>query len=248
MWRIWLVSLLAGCTAFAAQPEAREWKAPGGAIVKYRWSAPKNPEPGKTYPLVLFLHGSGERGSDNTAQLRFGVLPILKTAEKLGQPCFLIAPQCPDDRWWSPMDPKFKKLTAADKPNDLLDPIVALVNDVMARYPVDPNRLYVTGLSMGGFATWDLLGRMPGKIAAAVPICGGGDPSLAARFKDVPIHAFHGEVDSEVPVAATREMIAALEKAGGKPKATYYPGVDHVSWIQTYDNPELIRWIFAQRK
>jgi predicted peptidase len=248
MWRIWLISLWAGCIAQAAQPEAREWKAPGGSVVKYRWSAPTNPEPGKTYPLVLFLHGSGERGSDNTAQLRHGVMPILKAAEKLGQPCFLIAPQCPEERLWSPIDPEGKKLTAADRPNEILDPIVALINDTLARCPVDPSSLYVTGISMGGFGVWDLLGRMPGKIAAAVPICGGGDPSLAARFKDVPIHAFHGELDSAVPVAATREMIAALEKAGGKPKVTIYPGVDHVCWIETYDDPELYRWIFAQRK
>jgi predicted peptidase len=248
MWRIWLISLWAGCIAHAVQPEAREWKSPGGSVVKYRWSAPANPEPGKTYPLVLFLHGSGERGSDNTAQLRHGVMPILKAAEKLGQPCFLIAPQCPEDRMWSPIDPEGKKLTAADQPNEMLDPIVALINDTQAKYPVDPNRLYVTGISMGGFGIWDLLGRMPGKIAAAVPICGGGDPTLAARFKDVPIHAFHGELDSAVPVAATREMIAALEKAGGKPKVTIYPGVDHVCWIQAYDDPELYRWLFAQRK
>ncbi len=248
MWRVWLISLWAGCVAQAVQPEAREWKAPGGSVVKYRWSAPINPEPGKTYPLVLFLHGSGERGSDNTAQLRHGVMPILKAAENLGQPCFLIAPQCPEDRWWSPIDPEGKRLSAAGRPNEMLDPIIALINDTLSKYPVDPDRLYVTGISMGGFGVWDLLGRMPGKIAAAVPICGGGDPSLAARFKDVPIHAFHGELDSAVPVAATREMIAALEKAGGKPKVTIYPGVDHVCWVQVYDDPELYRWIFAQRK
>ncbi|MEY3895244.1 MAG: hypothetical protein RLZZ214_763 [Verrucomicrobiota bacterium] len=248
MWRIWLVVLLTGCTGIREETDAHEWKSPGGTTVKYRLSKPKNPQPGKTYPLVLFLHGAAERGSDNSAQLRHSVLPILRGAEKLGQPCFLIAPQCPDDRFWSQISPDFKSLAAADEPNDLLDPIVALVDHIMATYPVDPARFYVTGLSMGGFATWDLLGRMPDKIAAAVPICGGGDSSLAARFKHVPIHAFHGEDDDEVPVAATREMIAALEKAGGKPKMTIYPGVDHFSWEQTYDNPELIRWIFAQRK
>jgi predicted peptidase len=101
---------------------------------------------------------------------------------------------------------------------------------------------------MGGYATWDLLGRVPGKIAAAVPICGGGDPALAEKFKDVPIHAFHGEADPTVPVKSTKDMITALEKAGGKPKATYYPGVQHDSWTQTYNDPEVIRWMFGQRK
>jgi predicted peptidase len=248
MMRIAAASIWAVCLAQAAQPEAREWKAPDGSVVRYRWSAPAKPEPGKLYPLVLFLHGSGERGSDNTAQLLHGVLPILEAADKLGQPCFLIAPQCPEELWWSPIDPEGKQLTAADEPNGLLDPTVALITEILAKNPIDPKRLYVTGISMGGFGVWDLLGRIPEKIAAAVPICGGGDPSLADRFKDVPIHAFHGELDSAVPVAATREMIAALEKAGGKPKLTIYPGVDHVCWTETYADLELYRWLFAQRK
>ncbi len=248
MWHILLLSFAAACIAHAMPPEAREWKSPGGSTVKYRWSAPAKPEPGKFYPLILFLHGSGERGSDNKAQLAHGVLPILEAAEKLGQPAFLIAPQCPEDQWWSPIDTEGKFLTAATQPNAQLDPIIALVEEIMAKHPVDPRRFYVTGISMGGFATWDLLGRMPGKIAAAVPICGGGDPSLAARFKDVPIHAFHGELDTAVPVAATREMITALEKSGGKPKVTIYPGVDHLCWTRTYEDLDLYRWIFAQRK
>lgn len=234
--------------AFGGQPEARAWKAPNGTTVKYRYFAPAKLQPGKTFPLVLFLHGSGERGSDNTAQLRHGVNPILAGAKKLGEPCFLIAPQCPADQWWAPIDFKSMRLSAADQPNAKLEALLALVDQTMKNQPVDRKRFYVTGLSMGGYGTWDLLGRAPEKIAAAVPICGGGDPSLAARFKDVPIFAFHGEKDSEVPVAATRNMIAALKRAGGNPKVTYYPGVDHVSWTMTYDNPAVIRWMFAQRR
>lgn len=248
MRKILLASLLGTGCVLAAPPEAREWKGPGGTILKYRWSAPETLQPGKTYPLVLFLHGAGERGRNNTSQLRHGVTPILESAQKLGQPCFLIAPQCPTASWWSPIDKKFKRLSAANEPNPLLESVIALVDDVMANNPVDAKRFYVTGLSMGGFATWDLLGRVPEKIAAAVPVCGGGDPSLAVRFKDVPIHAFHGELDSEVPVAATQLMISALQKAGGKPMVTYYPGVDHDCWTQTYDKIELIRWMFDQRR
>jgi predicted peptidase len=234
--------------ASASQPVAREWKAPDGSLVRYRWSEPGKIEPGRRYPLVLFLHGSGERGDDNRIQVRHGVRPILDAARRLGEPCFLIAPQCPDERWWSPMDAQFKHLVAARQPNPLLDPVLALVDEIMATRPVDPRRFYVTGLSMGGFATWDLLGRVPDKIAAAIPICGGGDPSLAASFKHVPIHAFHGEIDPEVPVSATREMIAALRKAGGEPKVTYFPDEGHVCWPQVYDNIEVIRWLFAQRR
>lgn len=239
---------LLGSSALAAPPEAREWKAPNGTVVKYRHIAPEKTAAGKTYPLVLFLHGAGERGDDNTAQLKHGISAILEGAERLGEPCFLIAPQCPADQWWAPIDHGTMRLSAAGKPNPLLDAVLALVDDTMKRQPVDPKRFYVTGLSMGGFGTWDLLGRVPEKIAAAVPICGGGDPSLAARFKDVPIWAFHGEADPTVPVKSTKDMIAALEKAGGKPKSTFYPNVPHDSWTRTYADPEVIRWIFAQRK
>ena len=245
---ILIASLLGGAAALGAEPEAREWKAPDGTVVKYRWSAPETLEAGKTYPLVLFLHGAGERGDDNKAQLKHGVIPIIDGAKKLGQPCFLIAPQCPADRWWAPIKRETMQLSEADKPNSLLEAVLALVDETMKKQPVDPQRFYVTGISMGGYATWDLLGRAPGKIAAAIPICGGGDPALVGKFKDIPIQTFHGDADSAVPVKSTREMVAALEKAGGKPTATYYPGVPHDSWTQTYNNPAVIRWMFDQRK
>ena len=248
MKELLVASILAGSSAFAAEPEPREWKAPNGTAVKDRRSAPETLEPGKTYPLVLFLHGAGERGDDNKAQLKHGVLPILDGAKKLNQPCFLIAPQCPAERWWAPINRENMRLSEADKPNALLEAVLALADDTMKTQPVDTKRFYVTGISMGGYATWDLLGRVPQKIAAAVPICGGGDPALAVKFKDVPIHAFHGEADPVVPVRTTKDMIGALEKAGAKPKATYYPGVQHDSWTETYANPEVIRWIFEQHQ
>ena len=241
------VSLLSCCFSAAAELEALEWKAKDGTIVKYRWSAPEKIEAGKTYPLVLFLHGAGERGTDNTAQLKHGVNAILDDAEKLGQPIFLIAPQCPPARWWSPASLEIGQLTEADKPNALVDAVLDLTKDTAKKFPVDSKRFYVTGISMGGFATWDVLGRVPKRIAAAIPICGGGDPELVKRYENIPIWTFHGEADSVVPVKTTQIMVSALEKAGGKPKVTYYPGVDHNSWTQTYDNVEVIRWLFEQR-
>lgn len=243
-----IATLLGSTAAFSATPEAREWKAPNGTVLKYRWHAPSPIEPGKTYPLVLFLHGAGERGDDNSAQLKHGVNAILKGAEKLKQPCFLIAPQCPADRWWAPINRETMRLSEAAKPNALLEAVLALTSETMKHQPVDPKRFYVTGISMGGYATWDLLGRAPQTIAAAMPVCGGGDPSLVSKYKTIPIHAFHGEADPVVPVKTTREMIAALETAGGKPQATYYPGVQHDSWTQTYDNIEVIKWLFDQKR
>jgi predicted peptidase len=241
-----LISTLMITSALGATPEAREWKAADGSVIKYRWSAPEKIEPGKTYPLVLFLHGAGERGDDNKAQLKHGVIPIIKGAEKLGNPVFLIAPQCPRYQWWSAPAQDRTRLNAANQPNALLENVLALVTEVQKKHPVDPKRLHVTGISMGGFGTWDLMARAPGHIASAIPICGGGDPALARKFKDVPVWAFHGEADEVVPVQGTRSMIEALEKAGGKPKATYYPGVGHDSWTRTYDNPEVIRWLLEQ--
>ncbi|RYD19043.1 MAG: phospholipase [Verrucomicrobiaceae bacterium] len=233
--------------ASAAEPEAREWTAKDGTIIRYRWSAPEKIEPGKTYPLILFLHGAGERGTDNKTHLKHGVTPILENAAKLNQPVFLIAPQCPPDLWWSPVDLEAGRLSAARRSNKLLEAVLALVEKTSKEQPVDPKRFYVTGISMGGFATWDLLGRVPDKIAAAIPICGGGDPGLIRRYDKVPIWAFHGEADPVVKVSATKDMVAALFKAGGNPKVTYYPGVEHESWIPAYNDPELYRWLFEQR-
>jgi predicted peptidase len=248
MRTILIASLLGATAAIAAPPEAREWTAADGTVIKYRWSAPELLEPGKTYPLVLFLHGAGERGDDNTAQLKHGVTPIIEGAKKLGSPVFLIAPQCPADRWWSPIDRTTMRLSEADKPNALLEAVLSLVTESMKSHPIDPKRVHVTGISMGGYATWDLLARAPERIASAIPVCGGGDPSLVAKYKDIPIHAFHGEADEVVPVKGTRDMIEALEKAGAKPKATYYPATGHDSWTRTYNDPEVIRWLLGQAK
>jgi len=245
--REFLIFMLMFTAAPGSTPEAREWTAADGAVIRYRWSAPETTEPGKTHPLVLFLHGSGERGDDNHAQLKHGVIPILAGAAALGTPVFLIAPQCPRDRWWSEPAPDRTRLDDSGRPNELLDNVLALMADIQSKHPVDPKRLHVTGISMGGFGTWDLLGRCPGRFASAMPICGGGDPSRAAAFKDVPVWAFHGDADERVPVEATRRMIEALEKADGKPKVTYYPGVGHDAWTRTYDDPEVIRWLLEPK-
>lgn len=242
-----LTTVCCSAAAFGGEPEAKEWQAPNGVTVKYRWSAPAAMESGKTYPVVLFLHGAGERGTDNRAQLKHGVTAILAASKKLDQPCFLIAPQCPPDGWWASIDRDPKRLSGAAKPNPLLEAVLALAADTAKHQPVDPKRFYVTGLSMGGFGTWYLLGKVPERIAAAIPICGGGDPARVADFKQVPIWAFHGEADPVVPVSSTRDMITALKQAGGSPRATYYPKVQHDSWTRTYANPEVLKWLFAQR-
>ncbi len=239
-----LCSLIGCGLAAAAEPEAREWATPGHPTLPYRWSAPENPAADAKYPLILFLHGAGERGADNQAQLKHGIRSLLKISAEINQPCFFIIPQCPQDNWWTPGG----RGRNPEKSPGMFEPILTLLADVMKNHPVDPARVYVTGLSMGGFATWGLLAAKPELFAAAIPICGGGNPATAATFKDVPVWAVHGEADPVVPVKTTREMVAALEKAGAKPKTTYYPEVGHDSWTATYANPEFIKWLFAQRK
>lgn len=242
-----LVMMIPGFSS-AAEFSAHEWKAPNGFLVRYRLVEPEKVEEGKVYPLVLFMHGLGERGTDNEKQLKHGARGIAETAEKLGEPIFLIAPQCPPDRLWSPVDEKKTVLTAAKEPNQATEGVLALVEEFSKTHPVDAKRFYVTGLSMGGFATWDMLGRAPEKIAAAMPVCGGGDVELVARYKEVPVRAYHGDADEVVPLSASERMVAALKAAGGNGELIVYPGVRHDSWTRTYSDPEALRWLLAQRK
>ncbi|MES2980730.1 MAG: prolyl oligopeptidase family serine peptidase [Verrucomicrobiota bacterium] len=240
-----LVLLLTLVSAVAVEPEAKKFTPKDGPEVLYRYSAPAKLESGKKYPLVLFLHGAGERGNDNEAQLKHGVNAILQNTEKLGQPIFLIAPQCPKDARWEDAN---KRPTNPKDPRSLLDHILSLVEETTKQQAVDPKRIYITGLSMGGFGTWSALAKEPDLFAAAIPICGGGSPDTVKEFKDVPIWIFHGDADNVVAPAGSQNMFDALKKAGSEAKLTLYPGVGHNSWTQTYSDIEVIRWFLAQQK
>jgi predicted peptidase len=242
-----LATLLTMATA-CAETVPMTFKATDGTEVLYRFAAPEKTEEGKQYPLVLFLHGSGSRGTDNKGQLRNGVSEILDTAEQLGEPVYLIAPQCPPGRRWSEPTDDWIGLKDAGGKNPLLDAIVALMADTADKHPIDRKRIYITGLSMGGFGTWDMLVRSPQTWAAAIPICGGGDPITAPRFKHVPIMIFHGTADEVVPPKSSEQMSDALIEANGKVELCLYHEVGHDSWTQTYKDPEVIKWLFAQRK
>jgi len=138
--------------------------------------------------------------------------------------------------------------TLPEKPSRSLAATVKAAEALEREFSIDSKRLYITGLSMGGYGTWDALSRWPEKFAAAVPICGGGDPAYARRMKDVPIWAFHGDEDKAVKVQRSREMIEALKAAGATPKYTEYAGVGHDSWTRTYSDPALFKWLFAQSR
>lgn len=187
---------------------------------------------GHGWPLVLFLHGSGERGADVTAVSRNGLPRLIREGRPF--PFIVVAPQCPADAWWD------------------AQALHKLVEQLQQQYAVDIDRTYVTGLSMGGYGTWELVTRYPAFFAAAAPVCGGGDAALViarGQLKTLPVWAFHGEKDPIVPVARTREMVAALQKLNNpNVKTTFYPDAGHDSWTAAYAEPDLYTWLLAQRR
>lgn len=228
--------------------EAREYNDAAGHALPYRLLSPKELEPGERYPLVLFFHGAGECGTDNQKQLVHGMNDFASDEIMTRFPCFVVAPQCPDGQQWVDTPWTADSHTMPEKPTESLRQSLELVESLLEELPVDSRRIYLTGLSMGGFGVWDALQRHPDRFAAAVPICGGGDVALAAKIKHVPIWAFHGDGDTAVKPHRSRAMIEALRNAGGRPKYTEYENTGHDSWSRTYADPKLYEWLFGQKK
>jgi predicted peptidase len=243
-----------GCAADVAelyQAKKYHTTTPDGEKIElqYRLLAPEKIEPGKRYPLVLFLHGAGERGSDNQSQLKYLPTWLASSENRQKYPCFVVAPQCPDGMKWSEVEWGDKDSAPLPELSGAMRAVIGILQDAVQQNPVDPARVYLTGLSMGGYGSWDLAERMPERFAALAPICGGGDETKADRLIGLPIWAWHGDADTAVPVERSRRMIAAIEKAGGKPKYTELPGVGHDSWTPAYNGPDnLLAWLFAQSK
>ncbi len=216
---------------------------------RYRLLRPADIEPGAKYPLVLFLHGAGERGSDNEKQLKYLPTWLAEPESRRMYPCFVLAPQCRDEGRWS--EGNWSDKTAApQKPQPTVDlaAAVAALDAVAQGEPVDPDRVLLTGLSMGGYGTWDLAARTPRRFAAAIPICGGGDEETAPKLATLPIWCFHGAADEVVPVARSRSMVEAVKAAGGNVKYTEFEGVRHDSWTPAYRDPATLDWLFRQRR
>jgi predicted peptidase len=182
------------------------------------------------WPLILFLHGSGERGSDLELVKLYGIPKNLEMGDDL--PFIVVSPQCPADSHWTLH----------------IEALNALLDDVIARTRVDEDRVYLTGLSMGGAGTWMLAGAYPHRFAAIAPICGRIVPLPLVRLKNLPIWAFHGDADEVVPVSETTRTVDAIKALGGNVQSTIYPGVGHNSWTQTYNNPELYAWFLRQKR
>jgi predicted peptidase len=178
------------------------------------------------WPLVIFLHGAGETGADLNMVKKHGPP---KLAEKKDFPFILVSPQAPT--WgWNP------------------EAVNGLIDEVMANYRVDPDRVYLTGLSMGGYGTWALACAYPNKFAAAVPICGGGNQVMASKLKNLPLWVFHGAKDTTVRPSESKTMVDAVKKAGGHVKYTLYPEAGHDSWTEAYNDPEMWKWLLSQKR
>ncbi len=212
----------------------------------YRLLKPVNPQAKKTFPLVIFLHGAGERGNDNEVQIKHITESFLDPDNRGRHACYLIAPQCPKKMSWSNHSRDGKTVTLKEKPTKPMQLLIELIEKIEREFPVDKSRIYVTGLSMGGYGTWDLIARYPDRFAAAIPICGGGDSQTAQRIYHVPLWAFHGARDKVVDPVQSRTMIQAIQDAGGDPGYTEYPDVEHDSWVYAYREPYLLPWLFKQ--
>ena len=228
--------------------EAKVYNPPGDNSLLYEIHIPENMDTNKKYPLVVFFHGSEERGMDNKKQLIFGVREILAYSKQNDAPAIIIAPQLPENQQWvnSPWDTDVHIMPR--EPSLSMKLTIDLIKDTMSNQPVDTKRIYVTGLSMGGFGTWDILQRMPQLFAAGIPVCGGGDMNQAEKLKNIPIWAFHGDNDEVVKTKLSRDMIAAIKEVGGKSQYTEYKNVGHNSWTQTYSDKNVLKWLFLQKK
>jgi predicted peptidase len=216
----------------------------GSSTLPYRFLKPVNPDSFESFPLVIFLHGAGERGVDNEAQLKH-ILHLFTSPTNRGKfPCYVLVPQCPKQMWWVEHN---RDGSMKSSPTETMQLVSELIEKISTENKVDRSRIYITGVSMGAFAVWDILARYPNKFAAAIPICGGADVSIAPIIKDVPQWIFHGAKDTIVNPNQSRKMVKALQSAGGTPGYTEYPDVAHDSWIQAYQEPHLLPWLFKQK-
>lgn len=210
----------------------KSWESSQKAIItssgyNYLLFLPAGYETRQRWPLILFLHGAGERGDTIYSVKTHGIPKIAE--ERTNFPFMAVSPQCPKNQYWS---------------NERLIP---LLDEIESSYRVDPAGIYLTGMSMGGYGTWNLAIAQPKRFAAIAPVCGGGNPGRVCVLKDTPVWVFHGAKDRIVPIYESEKMVAALKRCGGNPKFTIYPEAEHDSWTETYENPKLYDWFLKHR-
>lgn len=222
----------------------------------YRLLLPENYDTAKKYPLILFLHGSGERGSDNEKQLVHGAKMFLDPVKRQKFPAIVVFPQCPANSYWS--NAQFSDDTANKtirfmsdaEPTTAMKGLLSLTEHLQENYPVKTDQQYVMGLSMGGMGTFEIVSRLPNTFAAAVPICGGADTSTAYIIRKTAWWIFHGALNDVVPPQLSKDMVMALQKFYSTEEVnfTLYPQANHNSWDDAFKEPNLLPWLFSQKR
>lgn len=224
--------------------------------LKYRLLLPKDFSEYKSYPLVLFLHGGGERGKDNKTQLVHGSKLFLESYRADSFPAIIIFPQCPKEDYWSNVKRDYSrkglekfKYKRLGKPTKSMKLVINLMDEMTSKPYIKNNQIYVGGLSMGGMGTFDVLKRRPNMFAAAFPICGGGNPKSVHKYAEkVSLWIFHGGKDDVVYPYFSLEMVTELQKRGADVKLTYLENDNHNSWDSAFAEPELLPWLFSKSK
>ena len=223
-----------------------------GDTLPYRLLRPQEMKPGKKYPLVLFLHGAGERGRDNERQLFHGGQMFLNPVNREQYPAFVLVPQCPETGYWAYTESP-ASFSPAEMPLEVpVSPTFTTLKELLDTYlampQVDKNRVYIIGLSMGAMGTYDMTIRFPEIFAAAIPICGTVNPERLKAAKPVKFRIFHGDHDNVVPIEGSRSAYKALKTAGADVEYIEFPGCDHGSWNQAFNRPDFMSWLFSQKK
>jgi predicted peptidase len=238
------------CAAQNADFERHVFTSSSGTKLSYRLLRPELESlPGKTFPVVLFLHGAGERGADNEKQLTY--VDKIFASEEFSEnfPCYVILPQCAENHRWCEVDWGWDRHDMPEKISEYLGAANELLDSIAATEKADKSRLYVTGMSMGGFGTGDLISRFPDKFAAAMPICGGADENQASKLTKIPIRTFHGTLDKAVKVSRSRNIHIAIKKAGGQNIEYYeFTKMGHFIWNKVYSDMRNFEWLFSKVK
>ena len=253
MKKILLLVLIGTATIFS-QEFKEELLVHQNDTLPYRILLPKNYNSQKSYPLLIFLHGAGERGNDNKSQLFHGSFLFKSKDFRKNHPAIVVFPQCPEKSSWANVKRNYE-MSAGQKfdffkkisENRQLIMVEKLLDLIQKKYDIDETRRYVGGLSMGGMGTFELVARNPDYFAAAFPICGGGNPHWSNLLKRTPFWIFHGEDDGVVSVDFSRKMYEALSKEKASVRLTIYPKVNHNSWDNSFAEPDLMHWLFSNK-
>lgn len=221
-----------------------------GDSLRYRYLEPESRSKNRKYPLVIFLHGAGERGNDNEKQLIHGSQMFLNPVNREKYPAFVLFPQCPAKEYWAFLErpETFDTIRMGQPMPPILKSVKELLDSYLKNPMIDNDRVYIIGLSMGGMGTFNIVSHHPEMFAAAIPICGAADLSILPAAKDVNFRIYHGDADNVVPVRHSREAYKTLKEAGADVEYFEFPGCSHGSWNPAFNTPDFMKWLFKQKK